>query len=185
MPKNVLADAEEKMKKSLEVVKHELTSVRTGRASVSLLDTVRVDYYGTPTPLSQVANIGTPDARLIVVQPWERNLIGPIEKAIMKADLGLNPTNDGSVIRVPVPPLTEERRREMTKTVGKLIEEGKVSLRNVRHHALDALKKLEKDGEATEDDVKRAHADVQRMIDKYTKVLDEMAAKKSAELMEV
>lgn len=185
MPKTVLVDAEEKMKKSIEVVKHELTTIRTGRASTSLLDTVRVDYYGTPTPIAQVANVSTPDARLIVVQPWERNMIGPIEKAIMKSDLGLNPTNDGSVIRLPVPPLTEERRRDLTKTVGRLIEEGKVSLRNVRHHALDALKKLEKDGAAAEDEVKRAQGDVQKLIDRYTKTLDEMAAKKSAELMEV
>lgn len=185
MPTKILAESEEKMRKSIDVVRHELTAVRTGRASTGLLETVRVDYYGTPTPITQVATVSAPDARLIVVQPWERTMLGTIEKAILRSDLGLTPSNDGTVIRLPVPPLTEERRKELAKTVGRLIEEGKVSLRNVRHHAIDSLKKMEKAGEISEDDAKREQAEIQKLTDRMTKLLDDLAQKKTAELMEV
>ena len=183
MPKTVLTDAEEKMKKSIEVVKHELTSVRTGRASTSLLDTVRVDYYGTPTPIAQVANVSTPDARLIVVQPWERNMIGPIEKAIMKADLGLNPTNDGSLIRLPVPPLTEERRKDMSRLVHKYAEEGRNAVRMVRRDANERLKKLLKDHKISEDDERRALDEVQKITDQHVTMIDDLQKKKDGELL--
>jgi ribosome recycling factor len=185
MPKTVLTDIEEKMKKSVEVVRHELTGVRTGRASATLLETVKIDYYGTPTPVTQVASVSVPEPRLIVLQPWDRAMIVHIEKAIMKSDLGLMPSNDGNVIRLPVPSLTEDRRKELVKTVGRLIEEGKVSVRNVRHHAMDQFKKMIKDGHASEDDVKRAEAEAQKITDKYIHALEDMAHKKTAELMEV
>ncbi len=185
MPKTVLADMDDKMKKSVDVVRHELSGVRTGRASAGLLESVKVDYYGTLTPVTQVASVSVPEPRMIVLQPWDRNMIHHIEKAIMKSDLGLNPSNDGSVIRLPVPPLTEDRRKELVKTVHRLIEEGKVSVRNVRHHAMDQFKKMIKDGHASEDDVKRAEAEAQKITDKHVKELDAMSAKKTAELMEV
>ncbi len=185
MPKTVLTDMEDKMKKSVEVVRHELTGVRTGRASAALLESVKVDYYGTLTPVTQVASVGVPEPRLIVLQPWDRSMIVHIEKAIMKSDLGLTPSNDGSVIRLPVPPLTEDRRKELVKTVGRIIEEGKVSVRNVRHHAMDQFKKMIKDGHASEDDIKRSEAEAQKITDRHIKALDEMAQKKTAELMEV
>jgi ribosome recycling factor len=185
MPNKLLAEMEEKMKKSVDVVRHELTGVRTGRANTALLDTIRVDYYGTMTPLTQVASVSAPDARMLVVQPWERTMVPVVEKAILRSDLGLTPSNDGQVIRLPIPPLTEQRRKDLAKTVGRLIEEGKVSVRNVRRDAMDALKKMEKDGSASEDDVKRAQVEVQKQTDKFIKMLDELAAKKTAELMEV
>lgn len=185
MPKTVLTDMDEKMKKSVDVVRHELTGVRTGRASATLLETVRVDYYGTPTPVTQVASVSVPESRMIVLQPFDRNMLVHIEKAIMKSDLGLTPSNDGNIIRLPVPALTEDRRKELVKTVGRLIEEGKVSVRNVRHHAMDQFKKMIKDGHASEDDVKRAEGEAQKTTDKFIKALDDMAQKKTAELMEV
>ncbi len=181
----LLADTEERMKKSLENTRKELSSIRTGRATTSLLDTVHVNYYGNPTPLAQVAAVSAPEPRLLVVQPWEKNMVSEISKAIQKADLGLNPTDDGNVVRVPIPSLTEERRKDMVKLIGKLVEEGRVHVRQVRREANDELKHRLKDGEIPKDDEKRAEQDIQKLTDRYIALIDEMLAKKTAELMEV
>lgn len=186
MPRaKLLADAEERMKKSLENTRKELSSIRTGRATTSLLDTVHVNYYGNPTPLAQVAAVSAPEPRLLVVQPWEKNMVSEISKAIQKADLGLNPTDDGNVVRVPIPSLTEERRRDMVKLIGKLVEEGRVHVRQIRREANEELKQLLKDGEIPKDDEKRSEQDIQKATDKYITLIDELLAKKTAELMEV
>lgn len=185
MYKQTLARAEEKMKKSLETVRHELASIRSGKATTALLDAVKVEYYGTMTPLNQVASVSVPEPRLLVVQPWEKNMLHPVARAIQAADLGLNPQDDGQVLKIPIPPLNEERRRELVKMVKKLAEEGRVAVRNVRHHANDELKKLQKDKAITEDDEKRAVADCQKLTDRHIETIDEMVRKKEAEVMEV
>jgi ribosome recycling factor len=159
--------------------------VRTGRASASLLDDIRVIYYGAPTPLSQVATVNVPDARTIVIQPWEKNLIGDIEKAILQSGLGLNPTNDGIVVRVPIPPLNEERRRDIVKMCKKDAEESKVAVRNIRRDQMEALKKAEKEEHFSEDERIRAEEEVQKVTDKHVKMVDEILAKKEKEIMEV
>ena len=176
---------EHKMQKAVDVLKTEFAGIRTGRANAALLDTVRVMSYGSPVPLNQVATISVPEARLLVIAPWDKGLTGEIEKAILKSDLGLTPANDGKVIRLPIPTLTEERRRELVKVVKKMSEEGKVAVRNIRRDANDEIKKLEKDKRITEDDSKKAHDDTQRMTDKYTALIDEVLAKKEKEIMEV
>ncbi len=176
---------EHKMQKAVDVLKTEFAGIRTGRANAALLDTVRVMSYGSPVPLNQVATISVPEARLLVIAPWDKGLTGEIEKAILKSDLGLTPANDGKVIRLPIPTLTEERRRELVKVVKKMSEEGKVAVRNIRRDANDEIKKLEKDKKITEDDSKKAHDDTQRMTDKYTALIDEVLAKKEKEIMEV
>ncbi len=176
----------ERMAKSVDAVKRELAKIRTGKATVSLLDGVKVEYYGNTVPLRQVANISVPEARLLIVQPWEKGIIGDIEKSILKADLGLNPSNDGNIIRVPIPALTEERRKEMVRFVHKLAEEGRVSVRNVRRDANESLKKLKTAGDISEDDFHRAHDHtIQDMTDKHIKEVDDVLSAKEKELLRV
>ncbi|MFH1279682.1 MAG: ribosome recycling factor [Candidatus Eisenbacteria bacterium] len=185
MPEKLLKETEERMKKAGESLSRELSGIRTGKANPGLLDPVKVDYYGTPTPLKQLANIAAPEPRLLVVQPFDKNAIQEIEKSIRKADLGLNPSSDGNLIRIPVPALTEERRRELGKTVKKLGESAKVAVRNIRRDAKDHLKKMEKDGAVPEDQSKRELDEIQDLTDRYTEEIDKMVARKEAEVMEV
>lgn len=181
----LLAEAENNMKKSVEVVKKELATLRAGRATPSLLDKVVVDYYGTPTPLNQLATISAPEPRLLVVQPWDKNIMADVEKAIMKSDLGITPTNDGNVIRLAIPQLTEERRVELVKVVKKKAEEGRVAVRNIRRDANDKLKGQQKNGEISEDEFRRLQDEVQKLTDKYIKEIDEVFAAKEKEIMTV
>ncbi len=183
--KNIHTDTEEKMEKALEAMKRELASIRTGKATTSLLDGIKVDYYGTMTPLSQVANLSVPDARLLVIQPWEKKMIPEIVKAIQKSDLGLNPQSDPNVIRLPIPPLTEERRRDLVKVVKKVAEEGKIAVRNIRRDANDAFKKAEKDKKISEDESRKGQDQVQKITDEYIEKIEEMLKKKELEIMEV
>lgn len=185
MPKEVVREAKEKMEKALQTLKRELASLRAGRASPALLEKVVVDYYGTPTPINQVAGITIPEARLIVVQPWDKSILHAIEKAIQKSDLGLSPTNDGSVIRIPIPPLTEDRRVELTKLVRKYGEEAKVAVRNIRRDANDAFKKKEKEGLISEDENRRYQTEVQELTDQFAKRVDETVKQKENEIMEI
>lgn len=182
--KQVLSDAKHKMDGVLDALKRELGQVRTGRASAAVLDGVRVEYYGTETPLNQVSSIAVPEAGLITVQPWEPSLIPEIEKAIRKADLGLNPQNDGKLVRLPVPPLTEERRKKLAKHLGQIAEERRTGIRGVRRDANEAIKKLVKDG-MSQDDEKRATADVQKMTDEHIAKVDELLKAKEKEIMSV
>jgi ribosome recycling factor len=158
-----LASAEDKMGKAVEVLHRELSTIRAGKATAALLDNVKVDYYGTPTPVKQVASISVPEARLLVVQPWEKNMLQPVAKAIQASDLGLNPQDDGNVLKIPIPPLNEERRRDLVKLAHKLGEEGRVAVRNARRDANDLLKKAQKDGEIPEDDSRRLVDQVQKL----------------------
>jgi ribosome recycling factor len=183
--KQMLADARQRMRASVDTVFRELSTMRTGRASLSILDGVRVDYYGTPTPLNQVGNLSTPDPTLITVQPWDPTLLAPIEKAIRGSDLDLNPQNDGKIIRIPIPPLTEERRKGLVKNAHKHAEEGRVAIRNVRRDVNDHLKKLLKDHEVSEDDEKHAIAEVQKMTDQHIEEINSALKKKEGEIMEV
>ncbi len=178
-------DAEERMNKTLEAVREELAKIRTGKATTSLLDTIKVNYYGTVVPLKQVANITVPEPRLLAVQPWEKNLIPEIEKAIMKSELGLNPTNDGKIIRIPFPPLTEERRKELVKLVKKMAEEGRIAIRNIRRDVNDHIKKAQKNHELTEDQEKDELEEIQKLTDEFIKKIDEILADKEEEIMEV
>ncbi|GKS58616.1 ribosome-recycling factor [Nitrospira sp.] len=173
------------MEKSLEHLKRELSGLRTGRASVALLDNIRVDYYGTMTPLKQVASISVPEARLLTVQPWDAKLIKEIEKALATSDLGITPSNDGKMIRVPLPPLTEERRKDLTKICRKHGEETKVHIRGVRREANEELKKLQKDGKMSEDELRRAEAEIQKLTDQYIEKVDHVLKKKEEEILEV
>ena len=181
----IMDKAKKGMDKSIESLQRELSKVRTGRASISLLDDVRVDYYGTPTPLSQVATLSVPEPRLITVQPWEKNLLPEIEKGIFKSDLGLTPSSDGDLIRINIPALTEERRKEMVKLVKSRSEEAKIAVRSARRDANDAVKKLLKAKDITEDDLKQSEKKCQELTDKYTKKIDTMVSDKEQELMEV
>jgi ribosome recycling factor len=185
----MIADVKSKtravMVKALEAFKRDLTKVRTGRASLALLDDIRVDYYGTPTPLNQVGALAVPEPRLITIQPWEKNLVSEIEKAILKSDLGLNPTSDGQVIRLIFPPLTEERRKDMVKQVKRMGEDAKVAVRNARREANDALKKLEKDKEISEDELKRGEKEIQEVTDDFVARVDQVVADKEKDLMEI
>ena len=176
---------DERMLKTIEVVKSNFASVRAGRANAGVLDRITVEYYGTPTPLNQVANIGSPDPRTLTVQPYDMSLLKAIEKAIQTSDLGINPQNDGRVIRLAFPQLTEERRKELTKQVRKYGEEGKVALRNIRRDAMDDIKKKTKKSELTEDDQKKLEKELQELTDKRCKELDDLTAKKEKELMAV
>ena len=176
---------ESKMKKTASVLTEQYDSVRAGKANPAVLDRVTVDYYGSPTPIQQIASVSTPDARSLLIQPWDGSLLKVIEKAIQTSDLGINPQNDGRVIRLVFPQLTEERRKELTKQVKKYGEDAKVAVRNVRRDAVDFVKKAQKKGELTEDDQKKAEKDIQELTDKYIKKIDEMCAKKDKELMEI
>lgn len=183
--KDIHSSHEEKMKKAIEVLRREYGTLRAGRATPSLLDKITVDYYGTPTPVNQVANISVPEPRTIIIQPWEKNMISPIEKAIMKSDLGLTPNSDGSVIRLSIPQLTQQRRLELVKVVHKKAEEVRVAIRNLRRDANDGIKKVEKDKTISEDEAKKAQDDMQKMTDKYIKEVDTIMNAKEKEIMEV
>lgn len=185
MAKQVLEQAKERMTKSVGAFTRELASIRAGRANASLLDRIQVEYYGAPTPINQLAGISVPEARLLVIQPYDKTALGDIEKAIMKSDLGITPSNDGSVIRIMIPALTEERRKELVKQVGKEAETAKVAIRNVRRDANDELKKLEKNGEITEDDLRGYGDDIQKLTDEYIVKLDQIAKDKEKEILEV
>lgn len=185
MLEDVLVEAEKKMARALEVLQHDLTTIRTGRASPALVDRLHVEYYGTDTPLNQIAGITVPEARMLVIQPWDKTAISAIEKAIMKSDLGLTPSNDGTLIRVVLPQLTEERRRDLVKLVHRRVEEGRVAVRNVRREAHDDLRELRKENMATEDDLKQGEARLQRVTDRYIAEADRAGQVKEAEVMEV
>ncbi len=175
----------EKMDGALDVLKKDLAAIRTGRASLSVFDGITVDYYGTPTPINQVATMAIPESRLITIQPWDPKIISEIEKAIQKSDLGLNPSNDGKTIRIAIPSLTEERRKQIVKLVHKRVEEAKVSLRNIRRDGNDEIKKLEKEKHVSEDETKKSLEEIQKLTDSYVKRTDEIMSHKEAELMEV
>lgn len=181
----VKKSATEKMHASIEALKHEFSTIRTGMASLSLLDDVKVDYYGTMSPINQVATLSLPDGRTIAVQPWESKMIGPIERALLKSDLGINPVNDGKLIRLNIPPLTEERRKEMVKKAKKMAEDAKVGIRNIRRESNETLKKAQKDKTITEDDLKRGEQDIQKITDDFIKKVDDVFAHKEKEVMEV
>jgi ribosome recycling factor len=183
--KKMIADAKQRMDASLETVRRELATMRTGRASLAMLDGVKVDYYGTPTPLNQVGNLGVPDPTMITIQPWDPSTLPLIEKAIRGAGLDLNPQNDGKLIRIPVPQLTEERRKLLVKNANKHAEDGRVAIRNVRRDVNDHLKKLLKSHEVSEDDEKQAMAEVQKLTDAHIDKINEIVKKKEAEVMEV
>lgn len=183
--KDIHKDHEDRMKKALDVLRKEYGSLRAGRATPALLDKITVDYYGAPTPINQVANISVPEPRMIVLQPWEKSMFNAIEKAILKSDLGLTPSSDGSVIRLTIPQLTKERRSELVKVVHKKAEESRVAIRNLRRDANDSIKKLEKDKTISEDETKKAQDDIQKLTDKYIKEIDTVMAAKEKEVMEV
>ncbi|HLO12354.1 MAG TPA: ribosome recycling factor [Pseudoneobacillus sp.] len=185
MPKTVIANTKDRMTKAIQAYTRELASVRAGRASASLLDRLTVDYYGAPTPVNQVAGISVPEARLLVIQPYDKSILGAIEKAILKSDLGLNPSNDGSIIRIAIPQLTEERRKELVKVVKKESEEAKIAIRNIRRDANDDLKKLEKNGEITEDEQRSFTDDIQKLTDEHILKIDQITKDKEKEILEV
>ncbi len=185
MVKEILKQTDEKMHKALEVVRQEFVKIRTGKATTALLDGIKVDYYGQQMPLNKVANVSVHDVHSIHIQPWDKNMIAPIDKAILAANLGLNPVSDKDGIRVPIPPLNEERRKELVKLVKKFAEDGKVAIRNIRRDAIEHLKKSEKAEHFSEDDRKRAETDVQKMTDKLIKDVDALVAMKEKEIMEV
>ncbi len=183
--KDLMKKTEQKMSKVIEAYRHELSTVRTGRANPGILDGIFVDYYGTPTPLNQVGNISAPESRLLVIQPWDKSVIGAVEKAIQTSNLGLNPSNDGEVIRIPIPQLTEERRKELVKLVRKKSEDFKVEIRNIRRSANDDLKKLEKDDSLSEDTVKATVDDIQELTNTFIGTIDEMTKHKEEAVMEI
>ena len=180
-----LADAKRRMDKSIEATHHEFNSIRTGRASPALLDRISIDYYGTPTPLKSLASISAPEARLLVVQPFDPGAIKNIERAIQESDLGLTPSNDGKVVRLPIPALTEERRKDLVKVVRRVAEDGKVAIRNVRRDVMQHLKDLVVKGEVGDDEERRAEGQVQKITDEHTKTIDDLLKVKEAEIMEV
>ena len=183
--KEIQNKLQQQMEKTIEALKHEFSTIRAGRANAQMLDKIRVDYYGTPTPINQVGSISVPEPRTLMINPWDKSAMKDIETAIRNSDLGLNPTNDGEVIRLNVPALTEERRKELCKQAKKAAEEFKVRIRNERRDANDKLKKLEKEGEITEDDLKKAQDNVQKMTDKYTKEVDVLLEVKEKDIMAV
>jgi len=178
------AEANQRMQKTLDTLKKDLSRIRTGRASPALLDGITVDYYGSPMPINQVANISIPDARLIIIQPWEKSMLGPIEKTIQASELGLNPQNDGNMLRLPIPPLSEERRQDLFKNCKKTGEESKVAIRNVRRDANEKLKKAEKDKQVTQDEAKKGQDEIQKLTDKFIKMVDDVLVAKEKEIME-
>lgn len=185
MTKDVLTSMKKSMEKTIDSLRKEYQKVRTGRASTAILDDIKVMYYDTPTPINQVAQIAVPEARIITIQPWESKLISAVEKAILNANIGLTPTNDGKLIRLSIPPLTEERRKEIVKQLKKMAEETKIALRNIRRDSIDSLKKLEKDKKISEDDLKRAEKEVQDMTNGFVVKVDEVFSAKEKEVMEV
>lgn len=185
MYKDEMAKAENRMKDVIESTVRDFSGVRTGRANPAILDRIVVDYYDTPTPLNQVASISVPEPRLLVVAPWDKSVLGKIERAIQKSDIGLVPTNDGTVIRLAIPHLTEERRRDLVKVVRKIAEEKRVAVRGVRREAIERFRAMEKDGVITEDDLKRAQDEAQKFTDKYIADIDKLLAEKEVEIMQV
>lgn len=185
MTKEVLNQTTERMTKAIQALSRELSTIRAGRASASLLDKIFVDYYGAQTPINQIAGVATPEARLITIQPYDKSSLGDIEKAIMKSDLGISPSNDGNLIRIAIPALTEERRKDLVKVVKKEAEEAKVGIRNIRRDANDDLKKSEKNGEITEDDLRSFTEDVQKLTDDHIVKIDQVAKDKEKEILEV
>ena len=185
MLKDVMDTAKEKMAKSCAVYERDMMGLRAGRANPQLLDRIMVDYYGTPTPIPQIGNVSSPEPRMLIISPWESKMISQIEKAIQKSDLGLNPSNDGKIIRLVFPELNEERRRDLTKIASKGAEETKVAIRSIRRDAIEQIKKMKKNSEITEDDQRDAEEDMQKITDKAIKEVDEIYAKKEKEIMEV
>jgi ribosome recycling factor len=185
MVNDITADAEEGMKKAVDSFKRDLQKVRTGRANASMLDGIKVDYYGTPTPLNQVSSVTVVDARLITVKPWEKNMVAVIDKTIRASDLGINPVSDADQVRLPIPPLTQDRRRDLAKTVGKQTEEARVAVRSARRDAMDMIKDAEKEKSITEDERKKGEAKVQELTDKYIGQVEEIAKAKEKEIMEL
>ncbi|AGN36275.1 ribosome recycling factor [Bacillus paralicheniformis] len=185
MSTQVMNETKERMEKAIGAYQRELATVRAGRANPSLLDKVTVEYYGAQTPLNQIASITVPEARMLLITPYDKTALGDIEKAIQKADLGITPSNDGNIIRITIPPLTEERRKELAKLVKKYSEDAKVAVRNIRRDANDDLKKLEKNGEMTEDELRSSTEDVQKLTDEYVSKIDEITKDKEKEIMEV
>ncbi len=185
MPQQILKEMKSKMEDAVQALTRNLATVRAGRANPSLLDNVYVEYYGTQTPLNQLASVGAPEARLLVITPFDKSAIGEIEKAIQKADLGLSPSSDGNVVRLNIPPLTEERRRELTRVVGKYAEESRIQIRNLRREANDQLREMEKAGDLTEDELRKNEENVQKETDQFIAKVDEIAKAKEDEIMEV
>jgi ribosome recycling factor len=185
MTEQLFQEAEDKMKKAIEAMKRDLASIRAGRANPALLDKVQVDYYGTMTPVNQLASISAPEPRLLVIQPWDKTVIASIEKAILKSDLNLTPSNDGTIIRIAIPQLTQERRQELVKLVKKKAEEYRVVIRNIRREANDGVKSLEKDKSLSEDEAKKAQEQIQKLTNEYVEQVDKVLANKEAEIMEV
>jgi ribosome recycling factor len=181
---DIYQETRERMEKSITALNNELKRVRTGRASLSLLDGVRADYYGTQTPLNQMATLAVPESRLITIQPWDTSAIKEIEKAILKSDLGLTPTSDGKIVRISIPPLTEERRKELVKVIHKMCEESKIAVRNIRRDANDLVKGLKKDGDISEDDAFKSQDNVQEITDEFTKRIDDIYKEKEKEILE-
>ncbi len=181
----IIKDVDDRMGRSIEAFRKELSKIRTGRASMALLEGIKIDYYGTPTPVQQVGTLSVPESRLITVTPWDTKLIGPIEKAIQSAGLGLNPSNDGKMVRIPIPPLTEERRKELVKVLKKEAEEARVAIRNIRREGVEKLKDKEKKKELSEDDVKRGQEKIQKETDAFVKKVDDLLKAKEIEIMEV
>lgn len=184
MIQEVLADARQRMQKSVEATRRELAGLRTGRAHPGLVEHIRVEYYGTPVPLNQLATITAPEPRLLVIQPWDKSALRNIEKALMQSDLGLNPTSDGNVLRVPIPPLTEERRQDLVRLARKLAEEGRVAVRNIRREAKETIEELEDEGEISEDEARRAQEELQKLTDRFIEEIDALLQRKEAEILE-
>ncbi|AYA75448.1 ribosome recycling factor [Bacillus sp. Y1] len=185
MPKQIVANAKERMNKAIGAYTRELAGIRAGRANASMLDRITVDYYGAPTPINQLAGVSVPEARMLVIQPYDKSILSDIEKAILKSDIGITPSNDGSIIRLAIPQLTEERRKELVKVVKKESEDAKVAVRNIRRDANDDLKKLEKNGEITEDDQRGYSDDIQKLTDEYITKVDQLTKDKEKEILEV
>jgi ribosome recycling factor len=185
MINDITTDAEDGMKRAVDSFKRDLQKIRTGRANTSMLDGIKVDYYGTPTPVNQVATVQVVDARLITVKPWEKNMIAIIDKAIRASDLGINPVADSELVRLPIPPLTQERRKDLAKQVGKQTEEARVAVRSARRDAMDMIKDAEKDKQITEDERKKGETQVQELTDKYIGLLEDVAKAKEKEIMEL
>lgn len=183
--KETIANIEVKMQKSIDALNNEYASIRAGRANPAILDKIKVEYYGTPTPINQLGNVSVPEARTLLIQPWDASVLKEIEKEIQKSDIGINPTNDGKVIRLNFPPLTEERRKALVKDVSKIAENSKVSVRNIRRDGIDKIKALKKDNKITEDDVKEAEDKIQKITDKYVKNIDDIAKEKEKEILTV
>jgi ribosome recycling factor len=183
--KEVEGNLKTRMEKAVSDLQHEMATIRTGRASLSILDNIRVDYYGTPTPLNQVANLHVPEPSMITIQPWDVSQIGPIEKTIRSSDLGLNPSNDGKIIRLPIPPLTEERRKELVKKLHAAAEHHRVAVRNIRRDGNESIKKLSKDKKINADEDKKAHDEIQRLTDSYMERIDQASKVKEKEVMEI